>query len=123
MTTARETLAAYEERINRRDFDLLTDLIAPDAAFWFTDGTHNGIEAIRKAFEATWSMIEDETYWLDRHAWIAEGEAAAACTYRFNWEGMIGGKPAAGSGRGTTVLARVDDHWWIVHEHLSRELR
>ena len=48
--TAREVLAAYTDRINRQDFDLLTDLIAPDATFWFTNGTHSGIAAIRAAF-------------------------------------------------------------------------
>jgi ketosteroid isomerase-like protein len=114
--TAREVLAAYAERINRHDFDLLTDLIAPDASFWFSDGTHTGIAAIRAAFEATWRVMgRDEHYWLDQHQWVAEGDNAGACTYRFNWR-----TPAAsGSGRGTTVLKRVGDRWWIVHEHLS----
>lgn len=120
--TAREVLAAYADRINRQDFDLLTDLIAPDATFWFSDGTHRGIEAIRVAFEATWrAMGPSERYSLDQHEWIAEGDNAAACTYRFNWKTVRNGKPMSGSGRGTTVLKRVDDHWWIVHEHLSRE--
>ena len=50
---AREVLAAYADRINRQDFDLLVDLIAPDATFWFTSGTHVGIAAIRTAFEST----------------------------------------------------------------------
>ena len=115
--TAQDVLDAYAERINRQDFDLLTGLIAPDASFWFSDGTHEGIDAIRTAFEATWrAMGSDEAYWLDQHQWVAEGEDAAACTYRFNWKTAA----ASGSGRGTTVLKRVDDHWWIVHEHLSR---
>lgn len=118
--SARNALKAYEDRINRHDFDLLTDLIAPDATFWFSDGTHRGIAEIRAAFERTWTALADETYWLDQLDWIAEGDSAASCTYRFNWKTTIDGKPASGSGRGTTVLKRVDDRWWIVHEHLSR---
>jgi ketosteroid isomerase-like protein len=119
--SARDVLKAYEDRINRQDFDLLTDLIAPDATFWFSSGTFAGIAAIRTAFEATWQrMGKDEHYWLDRHEWIAEDDTAAACIYRFNWETMQDGKPISGSGRGTTVLRRTDDRWWIVHEHLSR---
>ena len=115
--TAREVLAAYADRINQQDFDLLVDLIAPDAVFWFSDGTYVGIAAIRAAFETTWQLMgSSEVYWLDALDWIAEGGDAAACTYRFNWETA----DAAGSGRGTTVLKRVDDRWWIVHEHLSR---
>jgi len=120
--SAREVLAAYADRINRHDFDLLTDLIAVDATFWFSDGTHSGIDAIRTAFERTWRMMgETEHYWLDRHEWIVESDNACACTYRFNWQVMIDDKPASGSGRGTTVLKRVDHRWWIVHEHLSRD--
>lgn len=120
--TARRVLAAYADRINRHDFDLLTDLIASGATFWFTDGTHRGIAAIREAFEATWRVMgETERYWLDQLEWVAEGDRAAACTYRFNWTASADGKPVAGSGRGTTVLRRVDDRWWIVHEHLSRD--
>ena len=118
--SARDVLQAYEDRINRHDFDLLIDLIAPDATFWFSDGTHRGLAEIRAAFEATWRALGDETYWLDQREWIAEGDSAAACTYRFNWKATINGVPASGSGRGTTVLKRVNDRWWIVHEHLSR---
>lgn len=120
MTTAAATLAAYADRINEQDFDLLSDLIAPDAIFWFTSGTHRGIAAIRSAFEATWAVMgPDEQYWLDQLEWIAEEDGAAACVYHFNWQTLQDGMPVAGSGRGTTALRRVGDHWWIVHEHLS----
>jgi ketosteroid isomerase-like protein len=118
--SARDVLQAYADRINRQDFDLLTDLIAPDATFWFTSGTHSGIAAIRAAFEATWqAMGPSEHYWLDQLEWIAEGDHAAACIYRFNWEITVDGRHDSGSGRGTTVLKRVGDRWWIAHEHLS----
>lgn len=119
--SARDVLDAYTNRINRQDFDLLTDLIAPDATFWFSNGTHSGLAAIRAAFEATWRVMgSSERYWLDELEWIAEGDSTAACIYRFNWEVMVEGKRDSGSGRGTTVLRRVDDRWWIVREHLSR---
>jgi ketosteroid isomerase-like protein len=117
--SARDVLDAYENRINRHDFDLLLDLIAPEATFWFSDGTHVGIAAIRAAFERTWRALADETYWLDQREWIVEGDTAAACIYRFTWKATVDGKPSSGRGRGTTVLKRVDDRWWIVHEHLS----
>jgi ketosteroid isomerase-like protein len=118
--TARDVLAAYTDRINRQDFDLLIELIAPDATFWFTNGTYSGIAAIRAAFEATWqAMGPSENYWLDELEWIAEADSAAACIYRYNWEISVDGKRQSGSGRGTTVLKRLGDRWWIAHEHLS----
>lgn len=117
--SAVETLRAYELRLNQHDFDLLVELIAPAATFWFSDGSHRGHDEIRAAFEATWQHLPGETWWLDRLEWIAEGDTAAACTYRFNWTAGPDGKPASCSGRGTTVLAVVDGRWQIVHEHLS----
>ena len=114
--SARDVLAAYENRINAHDFDLLLDLIAPDALFWFSDGSHRGIAEIRSAFEATWrSMGDDEKYWLDQLEWIAESDTAAACIYRFNWQS----RDRSGSGRGTTVFANTSAGWRITHEHLS----
>lgn len=52
-------------RINRHDFSLLAGLIADDASFWFSDGTHQGLPEIRAAFEHTWQSLGNETYWLD----------------------------------------------------------
>lgn len=117
--SAVDTLKAYEQRINQHDFDALVELVAPHATFWFSDGSHHGHTEIRRAFEQTWRALADETYWLDQLEWIAQGEAAAACTYRFNWRAMIEGQPASGSGRGTSVLAVTNSGWQIVHEHLS----
>ena len=89
--------------------------------FWFSDGSHRGIEAIRAAFEATWRALPGETYWLEDVEWIANSDVAAACIYRFNWTAPAGDRQISGSGRGTTVLKRADSRWRIVHEHLSLE--
>lgn len=112
-------LKAYEKGLGAQNFDAVADLIAPDAVFWFTDGTHQGREALRRAFELTWATLKDETYWLDELNWIAKGDEAAACTYRFNWKARVDGTLAEGSGRGTTVLQKREGRWLIVHEHLS----
>ncbi len=120
MTGAEAILKAYEERINQHDFDLLVELIAPDAVFWFSDGSHKGHAEIRAAFEKTWAVLANDTYWLTELTWIAGGADAAACIYRFNWKTIVDGEPRSGSGRGTTVLARRAASWQIAHEHLSR---
>ena len=117
--SARDALKAYERLINRHDFGLLVDLIAPDAVFWFADGSHAGLAEIRAAFEQTWQNLADETYWLDEVVWITDGDTSAACIYRFNWKATVDCKPRSGSGRGTTVLDRAAGRWQIVHEHLS----
>jgi len=117
--SSRALVQAYEQLINRHDFDLLAGLIASDAVFWFSDGSHRGLAAIRVAFEATWASLGNETYWLDRLDWLTESDTAAACIYCFNWRAEQGGRPISGTGRGTTVLRRAELGWQIVHEHLS----
>jgi ketosteroid isomerase-like protein len=117
--TARDVLKAYERHLNRRDFDALAGLIAPDAVFWFSDGSHGGIHAIKAAFEATWRALPGEVYWLEDVEWIADGDTAAACIFRFNWTASAGDRQISGSGRGTTVLKCTNNRWQIVHEHLS----
>ncbi len=118
--SAADLLDAYARAINLHRFDAVAPMIAPDAVFWFSDGTHVGHAAIRAAFERTWQLIQDETYWLDELTWIASGAAAACGLYRYNWKGVIDGAPAQGQGRGTSVLRLGDGSWQIVHEHLSR---
>ena len=61
MTSAKDVLAAYEDRINRHDFDLLTDLIAPDATFWFSDGTYRGIDAVARRIAAAHAALVERT--------------------------------------------------------------
>jgi len=114
-------MTLYRERINAHRFDDLVPLIAPDAIFWFGDGSHVGLDAIRTAFEATWARLADETYWLDNLQWLATADAAAICCYRFHWQATIDGALAAGHGRGTSVLRLAPAGWQIVHEHLSSE--
>ncbi|MET0440199.1 MAG: nuclear transport factor 2 family protein [Devosia sp.] len=117
--TPEAVMAAYVDRINRHDFDLLISLIDPEASFWFSSGTYQGHAAVREAFERTWQRLANETYWLEDLIWIAKGVEAASCTYRFHWRATIDGETAEGKGRGTTVLAKGESGWHIVHENLS----
>lgn len=118
--TAQAAMDAYAERINAHDFDLMLDVIDPDAVFWFSSGSHHGIAAIRAAFEQTWDRLQNETYWLEEVRWLASSEDAAACLYRFCWAAEIDGVATQGGGRGTTVLHRGSNGWRIMHKHLSR---
>lgn len=117
--TPEAVMAAYAELINRHDFALLIHLIDPKASFWFSSGTYEGHDAARDAFERTGQRLANETYWLEDLRWIARSAEAASCIYRFHWRATIEGQVLECKGRGTTVLARGDSGWHIVHEHLS----
>ncbi len=111
----------YEAAAASHDLERTLPLIAPDAVFWFSNGTsHVGRAAIEAAFRANFETIEAEIYRIVDLEWRTRSEDSAACTYRFEWSGKIQGAPASGSGRGTSVLTRHGSSWLIVHEHLSQ---
>jgi ketosteroid isomerase-like protein len=117
----RETLARFEAAANSADFDRVAPLIADDAVYWFTDGSFEGLDDVRRAFERTWGRIREETYRIHDVRWIAVSEAVAVCVYRFTSSGLVTGVPLVATGRGTNVLVREGGVWKIVHEHLSED--
>lgn len=110
---------AYEEAANSRDLVRLASMIAPDAVYWFSDGSHRGRNAVLGAIEGTFATIRDEVYRIEELEWVVHGEGQAVCRYRFAWTGTVDGRPRSGSGRGTNVLVHTDGGWQMLHEHLS----
>ncbi len=111
---------AYEKAANSRDFTNVTPFIADAAVFWFTNGEFKGKPAIQKAFEDTYTSIQDEIYTISDIEWIASNYWVAACMYNFKSDGLVNGKRQVYGGKGTNVLRRIDGSWQIVHEHLSK---
>jgi ketosteroid isomerase-like protein len=114
-----EFIRAYEQATNSHDVTRLAPMIAADAVYWFTDGSHRGRDAVLAAISQTFSAIRDEVYRISELEWIAADSARAVCRYRFAWTGTVGGQPRSGSGRGTNVLVSHDGAWQMLHEHLS----
>jgi ketosteroid isomerase-like protein len=114
-----EFIRAYERATNSHDIVQLTPLIAPDAVYWFSDGSHRGRDAVLAAIEETFTVIRDEIYRIDELEWIAADDEYAVCRYRFAWSGTVDGQPRTGGGRGTNVLVNRDGTWQMLHEHLS----
>lgn len=115
----RDFLDLYERRTNTHDFEAVRELIDSDAVYWFSDGVHEGVEEIQRAFEQTWNTIRDEVYSIEDVRWLAVDDDSASCIYTFHWEGTVDGQVETGSGRGTCVVRRDGERWKIAHEHLS----
>lgn len=113
-------IEGYEQANNSHVWANVAPYIAPDATYWFTDGSYTGLDEIRKAIEATFEAIQDEIYKISDVKWPVMTDEAAVCTYRFSWRGIVDGQPSSGTGRGTNVLKNRDGSWRIVHEHLSK---
>ncbi len=95
--------------------------IAPDAVFWFTDGSHVGRDAIAAAFGRTRRTIEDDRCARHGVRWLVREATTAVCVYAFTAEGRVRGRPFAAGGRGTTAIARRPEGWRVLHKHLSPE--
>lgn len=113
----------YRAKINSHDFDLLAeDVIAPDALFVFTEKTHRGLDAVRAAFAATWSVIPDEVYTMDQAEWLARDANTALVVFRYSYRGtMKDGKVLSGGGNGTNLYTRTPQGWRLSYEHLSHD--
>ncbi|MQY15132.1 hypothetical protein SRB5_53100 [Streptomyces sp. RB5] len=109
----------YERANNSHDIERVVPFIAADAVYWFSDGAYRGIGEIRSAIEKTFATILDEVYQVRDLEWPVLTPDVAVCRYRFAWDGVIGGEPRSGQGRGTNVIVRRDDGWKMLHEHLS----
>lgn len=119
-TTPEDLMASYEQATAAHDLSGTVALIAPNATYWFSDGTaHVGLTAIATVLRENFATITDETYRLENVNWLVRAADVAACTYSFIWTGIIDGVACGGSGRGTSVLARNGSVWRVVHEHLS----
>ncbi|HLD74822.1 MAG TPA: nuclear transport factor 2 family protein [Bdellovibrionota bacterium] len=114
-------LSEYEKGLNTHNFDNVRHLIAPDAVFWFNEGSFEGIDEIEKACNKTFNLIKNEKYWLTNKKWISSSQETVAIIYNYNWTGVINGKNESGFGRGTSILANIDNTWKIIHEHLSKQ--
>lgn len=113
-------MTAYEKANNSHVWANVEPFIAPDATYWFTDGSYTGIDEIRAAIETTFAKIRDEVYKISNVQWPVKKDTVAVCTYRFTWQGIVNGKQQSGTGRGTNILEKRNGSWQIVHEHLSR---
>ncbi|MFD8386811.1 nuclear transport factor 2 family protein [Streptomyces sp. NPDC059679] len=80
-----EFIRAYEQATNSHDITRLVPLIAPEAVYWFSDGSHRGREAVLSAITKTFATIRDEIYEINDLEWIAHSDDHAVCRYRFTW--------------------------------------
>lgn len=113
-------LEAYEKATNSRDFNNVEPFVAKSAVFKFTNGTFEGIDAIRRAFEETYEKIQDETYSISNIEWTKTGYRNAECTYKFKSDGIVKSRRQVYEGRGASTFKRIDGNWRIAHEELVK---
>src|SRR5437899_9554111 len=118
--TPAEAKTELVSRMRAKDLAGTLELIADDAVYFWSNGSAMfGKDTIAEALATNFQAIEDDTYEVDDVTWLVQATDVAACVFRFSWTGVIDGQPAAGAGRGASVLHRGSAGWQVVHENLS----
>jgi ketosteroid isomerase-like protein len=114
-----EFLKAYETALATQDWQTVSPLIHEKACVTFSDGSvYMGKAEVQRAFERNFSLIQDEKYAISDIYWVQKTQDFAVCLFAFHWQGVIQGKPASGSGRGTSFLVYEKGKWFLISEHL-----
>ena len=118
--SAKSFVKEYESALATQDWNSVAPLISEDAVVIFSNGTlHAGKEEIKTAYQYNFNTIQGEEYRIENVRWLADTADAAAYNFEFHWTGVIDGREASGSGRGTAVLVCKDDRWLLVGEQLG----
>jgi ketosteroid isomerase-like protein len=123
LNTPQEFISAYENALATQTWEEVAPLIHENCVATFSEGTYIGKAEVAAAFRKTFSLIKNEKYSISNVRWILETAETAILIYNFSWSGLIEGKPAAGSGRGTSVLIRQNGRWQLICEHLGPPVR
>lgn len=118
--TPEEFIRAYEQALATQDWGHVEALVHSNACVTFSNGSlHKGKDEVGKAFTRNFSIIKDEVYSISNVHWVHKDDNTAVYLFDFQWSGIINGKKASGSGRGTSVLIKVSDKWQLLVEHLG----
>ncbi len=119
-SSIKDFLKRYQAASNTKTFSNVRPFIHPKALFRFNDGDFEGIDAVQKAFEKTWSYeVEEDLYELEGLRIIHIDETSASISYNYVWSGRVKDKPFRYEGRGTSILAKSGENFQILCEHLS----
>lgn len=113
-------IQAYEQALATQDWGHVEPLFHKDVCVTFSDGSiHKGKNEVKQAFERNFLLIKDEKYSISNVHWVHKDGNTAVYLFDFQWSGMINGKQANGSGRGTSVLINENGRWKLLVEHLG----
>jgi len=111
---------AYAAALETQDWEEVAPLIHKDACVTFSNGAHFiGKTAVQSAFQRNFTLITEEQYSISDIHWVRKTNTCAVYLFTYQWQGVIDGKPASGSGRGTAVLTRENGIWLLLSEHLG----
>jgi hypothetical protein len=78
-------IRAYETALASQAWAQVEPLIHPEACVTFSNGTvHTGRDAVQKAFEHNFSLIQDEKYSISNVHWVLQTAETAVYLFEFH---------------------------------------
>jgi ketosteroid isomerase-like protein len=115
-----EFVSKYEAALATQDWQRVSPYIHEDACVTFSNGNFfEGKAEVQQAYEKNFRLIQEENFSIFDIHWVRKTENFAVYTFGFQWQGLINGKMASGSGRGTSVIICEDENWLLLSEHLG----
>lgn len=115
-----EFIEKYAAALATQDWQYVSPFVHEDACVTFSDGNYfKGKAEVQQAYEKNFRLIQDEDYSIFDVHWVCKTEKYAVYIFGFHWQGLINGKMASGSGRGTSVIICEDKNWELLSEHLG----
>lgn len=110
----------YESALASQTWAMVAPLIAKGATITFSNGNvYKGSDEIKTAFKKNFQIIKNEKFTVNNINWLLKTDSVAAYTFDFQWNGIIKGELAEGSGVGTSVLQCKNGDWMLLTEHLG----
>ena len=119
MNSPQEFITAYEDALATQSWEKVAPLMHEQRVATFSEGTFIGKVEVESTFRKTFALIKGEKYAISNIHWILETENIAAFIFHYSWSGIIEGKHASGSGRGTSILTNENGKWQLICEHLG----
>jgi len=118
-----EFISQYENALATQNWKIVEPLIHKKCSVTFSNGKNfQGKEQVRGAFQKNFELSKSEAYEISEVKWVTKGESFAVFTFCYSWSGIINGKKASGSGRGTSAIVLKDVGWRLLAEHLGPKL-
>lgn len=119
--TPESFISLYKAALASQSWQAVEPLIHENACVTFSDGSvHIGKRAVEVAFTKNFSLIQNESFEIGDIHWLIQEATVAVYLFSYTWTGIYDGKTIGGSGRGTSVLKKGGDRWYLLSEHLTK---
>ena len=119
MKSVQQFIKKYQQAITRQNWEELKDYFHENCAVLYSDGTYVGKPMLKQAFDKTYALMKNGEYSLTDFHFPVITDKFCSCVAKFYWSAEIYGKSINSEHRITLFIAKDDNEWKIVNQHLG----